>query len=278
MNADKIINNFFPEVTVITVCKNAGDDLIRTCDSVLEQVDVKLQFIVKDGVSTDLSLSYLESIKDSRIEILSQSDHGIYDAMNQAFTKVKGKWCIYLNAGDCFYSNKSLKLILKEIENSKESDLAIFSFFNEFEKSVTTYPKRITNYFLYRNGINHQVQLWKTEVLGQYLPFDEKYRILADQHLLLRAFKAGIKIASLKITGILYKDNGYSSLPKNQSLKSLERKKIASEMFDRSEIIVYSILEVLLLKEIRLVFFRKFRATFLFRAYRIIINLINSII
>jgi glycosyltransferase involved in cell wall biosynthesis len=268
----------YPEVTIITVCKNAGDDLVRTCVSVLGQIDVQLQFLVKDGVSTDSSLLYLESIQDSRIEIISEPDGSIYDAMNHAFSKVRGKWCIYLNAGDCFYSNNSLKIILKEIENIDDIDLVIFSFFNEFEKSVVTYPRKITNYFLYRNGINHQVQLWKTNVLGQYLPFDEQYKILADQHLLLRAFRAELKIVSLKIKGIKYKDNGYSMLHKNQSLKMIERKRIVSKIFNPSQIVIYNIVEFFLLKEIRLIFFRRFRGTPLFRGYRAVVNLINSMI
>ena len=93
--------------------------------------------------------------------------------MNHAFLKFRSKWSIYL-AGDCFYYNKYLKLILKEIENLNDINLAIFSYFSELKKYVETYLRKITNYFLFRNGINHQVQLWKTDVFGQYLPFDEQ--------------------------------------------------------------------------------------------------------
>ena len=267
-----------PDVTVITVCKNAGSDLVRTCDSVLGQVGIELQMVIQDGGSTDFSLAYLKSLEDPRVDLLSEPDSGIYDAMNRAFYRAQGRWCIYLNAGDCFYSNMALRAVLDEVENLEDPNLIVFSFLNEFDKTITTYPRNITKYFLYRNGINHQVQLWRTSSLKQYLPFDNRYQVLADHHLLLRAFISGIRIRSLKIVGVCYKDNGFSAQPQIQSLKKVEREKILTESFNSSERLLYSLLEVLFLKRVRLSLYKVFRKTFLVKWYKRAINSLYEII
>jgi glycosyltransferase involved in cell wall biosynthesis len=167
-----------PSVTIITVCKNAAHDLICTGQSVLNQTFTNIQYIIQDGVSDDdITLSYLYSLQDSRVSVFSESDSGIYDAMNRAIEKAHGKWCIFLNAGDYFRSNESLARIVTEAETEIEIDLFVFANYNEFDKTIKTYPKRISRYFLYRNGINHQGQLWKTDVIKKYLPFDLNYKI-----------------------------------------------------------------------------------------------------
>lgn len=266
-----------PDVTVITVCKNAGQDLIKTCKSVLNQTGVNIQFILQDGVSTDGTLSSLGTLQDPRVDMLSEPDSGIYDAMNRAFKRVRGKWCIYLNAGDSFYSNESLSKILAEAENDENTDVFAFAYYNEFDKTITVYPRIISRYFLYRSGVCHQVQLWKTEVLGKYLPFDQNYQVLADQHLLLRAFYSGIKIRSSVTVGVLYKDRGFSSMPSVQALKNSERMKILSSCFSLLERLLYGSLEIILLKPLRLRFNRAFRSTALFRFYKIFANRLNRI-
>lgn len=266
-----------PDVTVITICKNAGEDLNRTCKSVLNQTGVKIQFLIQDAVSTDGTLSHLSSLQDPRIDLVSEPDAGIYDAMNRAFKRVQGKWCIYLNAGDCFYSNESLSKILAEAETDENTDVFAFAYYNEFDKTITVHPRIISRYFLYRNGICHQTQLWKTEVLSKYLPFDQTYQILADQHILLRAFCSGIKIKSSELVGVLYKDMGFSSMPSVQSLKNSERLKIRSSCFSPLERLLYGSFEILLLKPLRLQFNQAFRSTALFRFYKIFANRLNRI-
>lgn len=264
-----------PDVTIITVCKNAGDDLIRTCKSVLDQTGVNLQYVLQDGVSTDETLSYLKKLRDPRINLISEPDSGIYDAMNRAFRRVKGKWCIYLNAGDSFCSNESLKNILAEAQTDSDIDLFVFAYRNEFDKTITIHPKIVSRYFLYRNGICHQVQLWKTEVLEKYIPFHQEYQILADHYLLVRAFCSGIKIKSSTIVEVSYKGMGFSMLPSVQKTKKNERARIQSSCFDPFERYLYGTFEIILLKPMRIGFNQMFRGGTLFRFYKSFANYIN---
>jgi glycosyltransferase involved in cell wall biosynthesis len=268
-----------PSVTIITVCKNAGQDLIRTCQSVLNQTFTNIQYIIQDAVSDDdITLSYIYSLQDSRVSVFSGSDSGIYDAMNRAIEKANGKWCIFLNAGDYFRSNESLARIVTDAEAETEIDLFVFANYNEFSKTIKTYPKKISRYFLYRNAICHQGQLWKTDALKKYLPFDLNYKILADQELLLRAFSSGIKIKTSSSVGVVYKDMGLSAMPSVQSIKNMERENIRNNLFEPTENKVFFLIDFILLKSLRLKFVSTFRGTILFQFYIAFINRLNRIL
>ena len=267
----------YPDVTIITVCKNAGEDLVDTCKSVLSQEGVNIQFVLQDGVSTDNTVTYLNNLKDSRIDLLSEPDSGIYDAMNRAIERVKGKWCIYINAGDCFYSSESLMRILSEAEAEADTELFVFGCYNEYDKTVTITPRKVSSYFLYRNGIYHQAQLWRVEVLRQYLPFDTSYQVTADHNLLVRAFFSGIKIKSSKTIGVSYKDGGFSAMPSMQSIINTERSRTLNTYLTPYKRYLYSIFEVIFLKSLRMHFIRNLRGTIMFRFYKLFINYINHV-
>ena len=92
--------------SIITVCLNAGDDLILTIESALNQTYSDFEIIVKDGFSTDGSVEMIP--KDDRIRLIQKKDNGIYDAMNQGIEVASGQYIIFMNAGDKFYNNKVL--------------------------------------------------------------------------------------------------------------------------------------------------------------------------
>ena len=74
--------------SVVIVCLNAGQELLRTVDSVLRQSYSNYEIIVKDGMSGD---GYVERLPaDERLRIVRQKDKGIYDAMNQAISLTTG--------------------------------------------------------------------------------------------------------------------------------------------------------------------------------------------
>ena len=275
----KIYSSDLPSVTIITVCKNAGHDLIRTCESVLNQTFINIQYVIQDGVSDDdITIRYLDSLQDSRVNVFSEVDSGIYDAMNRATEQAHGKWCIYLNAGDYFVSNESLAKIFTEAEKESKVDLFVFANYNEFDKTIKTYQKKISRYFLYRNGINHQGQLWKTNVIKKYLPFDLNYKILADQELLLRAFSSGITIKTSSSVGIVYKDMGLSAMPSVQSLKNMERERIRNSLFSPMENKIFFLIDLILLKPLRLKLVSTLRGTILFQFYVAFINRLNRVL
>lgn len=88
--------------SIVTVCLNAGQDLIDTVNSTLGQSYDCFEILVKDGFSTDGSLKKLP--EDEAIRLIQKKDTGIYDAMNQAVEEARGDYLIFMNCGDHFYS------------------------------------------------------------------------------------------------------------------------------------------------------------------------------
>ena len=86
--------------SIVTVCLNAGQDLIDTVNSTLGQSYDCFEILVKDGFSTDGSTEQLP--EDERIRLIQKKDTGIYDAMNQAVEEALGDYLIFMNCGDRF--------------------------------------------------------------------------------------------------------------------------------------------------------------------------------
>ena len=103
--------------SIITVCLNPGESLSKTLESIEKQTYKDYEVIIKDGGSTDGSLSCVP--KDIRFRISYGSDKGIYDAMNLASSGVSGDVVIFLNCGDLFYDEKVLENINAKLASGR---------------------------------------------------------------------------------------------------------------------------------------------------------------
>lgn len=88
-----------PLFSIIIPTFNARDDLQRSLDSVFVQDDADYEIWVIDGASTDGTRELLESYGDC-VRWLSESDSGVYDAMNKGIERASGDWLYFLGAGD----------------------------------------------------------------------------------------------------------------------------------------------------------------------------------
>jgi glycosyltransferase involved in cell wall biosynthesis len=95
--------NETPLCSVITVVYNAEKLVERTLRSVQEQTFQSYEHLIIDGASSDGTLQIVEIYKRPGLEIFSERDNGIYDAMNKGMRKARGRFVIFMNAGDEFY-------------------------------------------------------------------------------------------------------------------------------------------------------------------------------
>jgi len=97
-----------PKISIITVVKNDAAGLEKTILSACGQQGTTPELIVIDGGSTDGTVAVIRRYQDKIAFWSSESDQGIYDAMNKGLDKASGEWVIFLNAGDVFSSDKVL--------------------------------------------------------------------------------------------------------------------------------------------------------------------------
>ena len=108
------------KISIITVCFNAEDTISDTIQSVLSQDYEDVEYIIVDGKSTDRTLEIIQS-KQKRIQLISEKDQGIYDAMNKGINIASGDVIGILNADDV-YKNKQ---VLSEVMNAFKNNVSI---------------------------------------------------------------------------------------------------------------------------------------------------------
>ena len=78
------------KVTIITSCYNR-EQTIRGCiESVLAQDYPDIEYIVVDGASKDNSLNIINEYKGKISKIISEPDHGMYEAINKGIRAATG--------------------------------------------------------------------------------------------------------------------------------------------------------------------------------------------
>ena len=104
--------------SIITINKNNAIGLKATIESVKKQKITKFKFehIIIDGKSHDKSKNIIKKNKKYFSFSQSKKDDGIYNAMNIGIKKAKFDWLIFLNSGDTFCENNTLKKISAMIE------------------------------------------------------------------------------------------------------------------------------------------------------------------
>lgn len=95
-------------MTVVTPVYNSRRLIERTLESLKSQAlelrgrNIELQYVVVDGGSSDGTLDAVRSAGIEWMEIISEPDKGMYDALAKGLLKARGDLVCYLNAGDMF--------------------------------------------------------------------------------------------------------------------------------------------------------------------------------
>ena len=105
-----------PKISIITVCLNSEKTLERTIQSIITQQYTNVEFLVIDGASTDGTLSIIRKYRSHIHFMLSESDNGMYDAINKAIKAAGGDIIGVLNADDVYADDNVLTVIVQAFE------------------------------------------------------------------------------------------------------------------------------------------------------------------
>jgi glycosyltransferase len=92
------------KITIITVAYNSARTIGDTLDSVAAQTHPDIEHIVIDGASSDDTLAIVRARGARLARLVSEPDHGIYDAMNKGLALASGDFVGFLNADDMLVS------------------------------------------------------------------------------------------------------------------------------------------------------------------------------
>ena len=226
------------KVSIITICRNSAQDISKTLRSVLNQSYDNIEYIIVDGKSEDRTMEIIESYKKAFQEkgytyrIISESDNGIYDAMNKGIDVCTGNLVGLINSGD-WYESKAVSRVV-EVYKKTPFDM-IYADLRIWRKGKVMLKKARLRRYITTRDWNHPTTFIRREL---YYTYHYACRgIYDDWDLVLKIRKAGYKIivlnevlANFCFGGIsnrksmraavsrmqeryrIYRDNGYSRL------------------------------------------------------------------
>ena len=239
-----------PFVSVVSVTLNCREDALLTAKSVWAQEGVDYEYIVKDGRSTDGTPEAIR--RAGPAEILVATDTGIYDAMNQALSCCTGDYILFLNGGDRLAGSDALKLVAATAHEQSFPEIIYTHCANELLQCEMRAPPKLTKLFLYRRPICHQATYIKRECYSRFGGFDLSVPVVADHELLVRLVcgHAARAVLCPCVTAI-YKDGGYTALPRNVLLANEGRRRIRSLHYSGRERLLFGLILVCTLHGLR---------------------------
>ena len=108
--------DFNPRITVVTVCYNVAATIEKTIVSVINQTYDNLEYIIVDGASTDGTVDIIKKYEGRITKWVSESDQGIYDAMNKGIYLATGLYILFLNSSDYLISPQTIFNMVSKLE------------------------------------------------------------------------------------------------------------------------------------------------------------------
>ena len=184
------------KVSIITSCYNRAATIRSAIESVLAQDYNDIEFIVVDGSSTDGSLDIIREYVDRISIIISEPDHGMYEAINKGIRVATGEIIGLLHSDDFFYDTVVIGRIVKLIKRTHADFL--------YGDGLFVNPDNTNK--VVRNWIGGGYRLWKVrhgwlplhptcyirrDVMMRLGLYNESYKIAADSDLLVRYLLTG---------------------------------------------------------------------------------------
>lgn len=250
-----------PMFTIIVVAFNAGEKLNKTLESIAAQTYRDFEIVVKDGGSKDGSIErireqYRESIDAATypcMTLIEGADKGIYDAMNIALDSATGKYVIFMNCGDTFYTDTVLAKAAERIAADESEAPAVFygDIFSEKADTLIPAPGQITGFTCFRNIPCHQACFYSRE-LFEHKRYNPEYRVRADyDHFLWCFYKCNARFEYLGFPIAAYEGGGYSESAENRERDKYEHDIITREYMTKGELFRYKAVLGLTLAPVR---------------------------
>ena len=230
------------KITYVTITYNAEKVLQCTLDSVLKQDYPDIVHLIIDGASTDRTMeivnNYIERSNAAdnghSIQVTSEPDKGIYDAMNKGLRSLDGDYVCFLNAGDFLPTPDTVSRIAATIGNNGDHPQCDLPAVLYGDTDIVD----DNGHFLYHRRLSPPEQLtWKSFLHGMLVchqafyartdfaiatPYDQQYHYSADVDWCIRIMKAAAKenvpLLNLHMVVVNYTQEGQTTLHHRESL------------------------------------------------------------
>jgi glycosyltransferase involved in cell wall biosynthesis len=230
------------KISIITICFNSSKTIEKTFQSIKNQSYQNLEYIVVDGGSSDDTLKIIKNYSSCISNYISESDKGLYDAMNKGISMATGDIIGVLNSDDIFVDNYVLEKVAKfHTKNSIDASVGNITQFNKNDKVIRKYSSKSWTPENLKIGFMppHPSIFFKRDLFENYGKYRLDFISGADYELIIRFFLtnkiiwkySGITTTAMLIGGI--SSSGYKSykLISGEIKKALELNDIKFSYF-----------------------------------------------
>lgn len=181
------------KISIITVSFNSAKTIEKTISSVMEQTFDNIEYIIIDGNSGDDTVSIIKRHEKKNIRLISESDKGIYDAMNKGINLATGDVIGFVHSDDLLASPMILenisKIMKEENIDGVYGDLVYVDKTNT-NKVIRYWKSKAFNSSLLNKGWMppHPTLFLRKKVYEKHGYFNLEYKIASDYDLMLRIF------------------------------------------------------------------------------------------
>ena len=203
-----------PLFSIIIPTFNARDKLARTLDSLRGQ-NASVEIWVQDGNSSDGTRDFLKEQPD--IGWASETDEGVYDAMNRGIAATKGRFLYFLGAGDEL-EDGVLNCVTAELRSAPSSK-PLFLYGDVFWTALgRRYDGAFSQWKMTQRCVCHQAVFYNRAIFGHVGLYDLRYSIGADFALNMAIFGDGaIEKRWIDLVIARYEGGGLSSTVRDEA-------------------------------------------------------------
>lgn len=221
-------------LSIITICRNEQLSIRGTAESIKKQTCKEFEWIVIDGGSTDDTVKILMEYRSDINHFVSESDAGIYDAMNKGSKEAKGNYLLFLNGGDRLADTHVVEDLLPKLV--LKPDILMGDYYFEHSNGICELREAsrrpVTVHRLYRSCLTHCASLIRTDLFRVVGEYDISFRIMGDYDWFLRAIlRHGAVAEPFHRTLSIFNSEGISSMQKKTPLTLNERRRLRREYF-----------------------------------------------
>jgi glycosyltransferase involved in cell wall biosynthesis len=219
------------KLSIITVNLNNAKGLLKTVSSVVSQTWQEFEYIIIDGSSSDGSMDVILQFSEKVDHWISDTDNGVYHAMNKGIRKSSGDYLLFLNSGDFLVDSD----VLQKVFTSQYSEDILCAKCNMSDKGKIVWTSDPPEVFrlshFYRATIAHQSTFIRRSLFEEYGLYREDLKLKSDMEFWIRTIILG-KVSTQKIDLIVsdYNLEGISSDKKNLELSELESEVIYADL------------------------------------------------
>jgi glycosyltransferase len=197
------------KISIVTATYNRVHSLRQAVQSVQDQTHAPVEHVVVDGGSTDGSQAMLSRLLRPGDVMVSEPDHGIYDALNKGLRLASGEVVGFMHSDDFFADCGVLADVARAFDDPQVDaaygDLDYVSK-NETDRIVRRWRSTGFDAERLRRGWMppHPTLYLRRRVIEQWGGFDTGFRISADYDAVLRYFGPGA-VRSVYLPRVLVK-------------------------------------------------------------------------